>query len=237
MNDEKATPKALRKKELERKKFLLGNAFLTLSSKSKKEISADEILNYLNIKARTKQDKILVEEIQSVIHAGFSWGEATVTTSDQINTDYKQNLSIVTEELKEITAKLPSYSIENNEIFKLLSAVDDRTYSFQQAIRKSHDLLVEISQNQELRNLKQKVTDLEDLAEKRESSLAILSNNILEINKNISKTNQYCTDHWNVIEKTVNKFEPIWKVLALILAINSVATLYMFFMFDIIPTQ
>lgn len=73
MKDSKAKLKTARKKDLERKKFLLGNAFLALSTQGKKEFSSELLLILLQTKAKTTKDKKLVEELRSNLPDNFVW--------------------------------------------------------------------------------------------------------------------------------------------------------------------
>ncbi len=75
MNDHKTRQRALRKKELERKKYLLGNAFLTLSNTKDQTFSSENMLTFLNSKARTLSDKKLTAELHTDIASNFSWAK------------------------------------------------------------------------------------------------------------------------------------------------------------------
>lgn len=73
MANQKENKQLQRRKNLERKKFLLGNAFMALSKKMKGEFSSETLQAFLESKAKSARDRKLVEELKKKLPVNFSW--------------------------------------------------------------------------------------------------------------------------------------------------------------------
>ncbi|MBI9112348.1 hypothetical protein [Maridesulfovibrio ferrireducens] len=110
MIDNKTKQKARRKKDLERKKYLLGNAFLALS-RTKKTFSSENLLTCLNSKAHTLGDKKLTAELHTDIASKFAWAKESC----------EPELIEMIIALKSKVEKLESSSLMNRNSLKCLS--------------------------------------------------------------------------------------------------------------------